>query len=247
MPNLALSSTLKWSAGALGVAAAAYGAYAGQAWLRYGHPAAPRGDETDALLDRFIPHYDVVERHRIAVAAPAAIAFETACHQDLNALPVVRAIFAARQLLLGGTPEEEAGRPSGLLELTESLGWGVLAREPEREIVVGAVTRPWEANVVFRPLPPQDFAAFNEPGYVKIVWTIRADDIGAAGCTLRTETRAVATDVFARARFRRYWAKFSAGIVLIRWMSLAQAKRDAERWAGRSSPPPRERRLATSR
>ena len=31
-----------------------------------------------------------------------------------------------------------------------------------------------QANVVFRSLLPDEFAAFHEPGYVKIAWTLRA-------------------------------------------------------------------------
>ena len=201
-----------------------------QAWLRYGHPAPPRRGEADDLLDRFVPHCDVVERHHLTIAAPAPLAFDIACHQDLMALPIVRAIFTARQLVLGGALQDEP-QPRGLVELTESLGWGVLAFERDREIVMGAVTRPWEANVLFCPVPPDDFASFAEPDYVKIAWTIRVDDIDTDRCILRTETRAVATDAASRAKFRRYWTKFSAGIVLIRWMSIMQTRCEAERQA----------------
>jgi hypothetical protein len=96
---------------------------------------------------------------------------------------------------------------------------------------MGAVTQPWHSNVVFRPLPPDDFAAFNEPGYVKIVWTLRADPAGANTSIFRTETRAVATDAAARTRFRLYWSCLSPGIILIRWASLRPLKREAERRA----------------
>ena len=119
------------------------------------------------------------------------------------------------EILLGSEPDT-AARPRGLLALTKSLGWGVLAEVPGRKIVMGAVTQPWHANVVFRSLPPSEFAAFNEPDYVKIVWTLRADPVGADGSIFRTETRAVATDATARAKFRRYWSCLSPGIILIR-------------------------------
>jgi hypothetical protein len=46
-----------------------------------------------------------------------------------------------------------------------SIGWGVLADVSGREVIVGAVTKPWQANVAFRALPPDRFAAFDEPGY----------------------------------------------------------------------------------
>jgi hypothetical protein len=118
--------------------------------------------------------------------------------------------------------------PRALLALVQSLGWGVLADVPGREVVVGAVTKLWEADVTFRALPPDEFVAFRDPGFVKIVWTLRADPIGVTESMFRTETRAIATDGIARARFRRYWAFFSPGIGLIRWLSLGPLKRDAE-------------------
>jgi hypothetical protein len=100
---------------------------------------------------------------------------------------------------------------------------------------MGAVTRPWEANVTFRALPPEQFAAFNEPGYVKIAWTIRADPITALESVFRTETRAVATDTDARIRFRRYWSFLSPGIIVIRWALLGPVRTEAERRARENS------------
>jgi hypothetical protein len=96
---------------------------------------------------------------------------------------------------------------------------------------MGAVTKPWEANVRFHSLPPDQFLAFGEPGYVKIVWTIRADPIGETDSIFRTETRAIATDRTSRARFRRYWAFLSPGIIVIRWAVLGLVKNEAERRA----------------
>lgn len=115
----------------------------------------------------------------------------------------------------------------------KALGWGVLAEIPGREIVFGVATRPWEANVVFRALPAGEFAAFNEPGYVKIVWTLRADPIGPAQSVFHTETRATTTDPAARRKFRRYWAPFLPGIILIRKILLRLLKAEAERRAGK--------------
>jgi hypothetical protein len=143
---------------------------------------------------------------------------------------VVRAIFKAREIALGAVPDDRA-RPRGLVAEMQALGWGVLAEEPGREVVIGAVTRPWEANPVFRALPPDEFGAFNEQGFVKIAWTLRADPVDSGSSILRIETRAVATDPVARKRFRRYWTFVSPGVALIRWLSLPLVKRDAERRA----------------
>jgi hypothetical protein len=230
LTTMRVRTALKWTAGVLGAVAGTYAGYVGVTWLRYGHPAPASPDDADALLDRFMPVYDVAEHHHIHVAAPPDITFTAACEQDLMALPLARAIFRAREVVLGSEPDTVA-RPRGLLALTKSIGWGVLAEVPGREIVMGAVTQPWYANVVFHPLPPNEFIAFDEPCQVKIVWTLRADSVGKNASVFRTETRAVATDAAARARFRRYWSLLSPGIILIRWASLGPLKREAERRA----------------
>jgi hypothetical protein len=223
-----MRDALTWTAGAFGVAAGAYAVYVGTTWLRYGQPSPASADDIDALLDRFMPVYEVAERHHIHVAAPAEITFAAACEQDLMALPVARAIFKAREVVLGSEPDTTTP-PHGLVAMTKSIGWGVLAEVPGREVVMGAVTQPWEANVVFHPLLPNEFVLFNESDHVKIVWTLRADAIGANASIFRTETRAAATDPTARAKFRRYWSFLSPGIILIRWASLGPLKREAER------------------
>src|SRR5690242_19436600 len=167
----------KWPAAALAVVAGTYAAYVGATWFRYGHPPSSDADHADPLLDRFLPDYEVVERHHILVATPADVTFTAACEQDLLASPAVRAIIKTRELVLGAEPDA-ASRPRGLVALTKSPGWGVLAEVPGREIVMGAVTQPWKANVMFRALPPDQFAAFQEPDYVKIVWNLRAEPTG---------------------------------------------------------------------
>jgi hypothetical protein len=214
-------------AAALGVAAASYAAYAGTAWLRYGHPQPSAPGDDDELLDRFMPTYDVVERHHLHVAAPADVTYAASLELDLQESPVVRAIFKARELALGA--EAQATPGGGLLALTKALGWRVLVEIPGREIVVGAVTQAWMANPVFRGLPPEQFATFADPDYVKIIWNLRADPVDAARSIARTETRATATDARARAAFRRYWACVSPGIWVIREIGLHLIKKDAER------------------
>ena len=143
---------------------------------------------------------------------------------------LVRAIVRTRELVLGASGDDRP-QPRGLLEAMKSLGWGVLAEVPGRELVVGAVTTPWEANVTFRALPPDEFARYREPGVVKIVWTLRAKPLGDNASLFLTETRAIATDPVARTRFRKYWTFVSPGVSIIRWLSLRPVKRDAERRA----------------
>jgi hypothetical protein len=221
---------IRLAAAAASLAAAGYAFSAAVNWRRYGRPARPSAEESDRLLDDFIPEYEIVERHRIAVAAPAATTLATARDQDLLAHPVIRAVFRMRELVMQGTAEQQE-RPRALLPQVLSLGWGILADVPGREVVVGAVTQPWKSDVVFHALPPGRFRAFGEPGFVKIAWSLRADPTGPQSSVFRTETRAVATDASARMKFRRYWSLVSPGVGLIRRMSLGPLKCEAERRA----------------
>lgn len=211
-----------------GLAAGVYAAYAGTTWLRYGHVRRAADGDRDPLLDSFMPTYEVVERHHIRVAAPADVTFAAACDVDFQQSAVIRAVFKGRELMLGGAPDA-AERPRGLIDLTKSLGWGVLAEIPDHEVVMGAVTQPWQANVVFRPVPPDSFAAFNDPDYVKIAWTLRADALGAHQSMARSETRVMTTDPQARRKFRRYWSLVSPGIVMIRRVAMPLVRAEAER------------------
>ena len=136
-----LPLTIRAVAAAAGFGLCAYGVLAAAAWIRYGRCGASKADEPDELLDRFMPAYDVVERHQIEVAAPAATALEAAKEQDLRDSLVVRAIFKTREAVLRASPSQ-GEQPRGLLAQVQSLGWGVLADVPGREIVMGAVTKP---------------------------------------------------------------------------------------------------------
>lgn len=215
-------------AAGVGLAAGAYAAYVAVAWRRYGHVTATTSGTADDLLDQFMPVYDVVERHHIRVAAPAHVTMAAAREMDITHGPIVRAIFKGRELLLRSAPDVRP-RPRQFVPEMLALGWGVLAEVRDREIVMGGVTKPWQANPVFRAIPPCDFAAFQEPELVKIVWTLRADPLNDGESIFRTETRAIATDAGARAKFRRYWAFLSPGIILIRWLTLPGLRAEAER------------------
>ena len=222
---------VRWLATGIRFAATGYAAYADVTWLRYGYvKRTANGLDADPQLDRFIPVYEVVERRHAQIAAPAELALSTTCDMDLQQSAIIRAISNRRALTLRSKPAKKALSRTLLVQM-KALGWGVLADLPDREIVFGVATRPWESDVVFRALSSEEFAAFNEPGHVKIVWTLRADPVGPAKSVFHTETRVATTDPTARRKFRRYWAFFSPGIILIRRILLRLLKAEAERRA----------------
>jgi hypothetical protein len=225
-------------AGGAAVALLAATGYGAATWYRYGR--APRRATGDELLDRFMPMFDVREHHEAKVHAPTAVTYAAARELDFRRSKLVDGIFRARQLLMGAR-SAPASTGGSFLDEVQALGWRVLAEESGRELVMGAVTQPWQADVVFRGVPSEDFAAFEEPGYVKIAWTLGVAPRSDGTSVFRTETRAVATDRAARSRFRRYWTLVSPGIVLIRREMLRLVKREAERRA-HTRDEPRTRR-----
>jgi hypothetical protein len=224
-----MRNSARWLAAGAGFATASYATYVAVTWYRYGHVVQPtRPEDRDTLLDGVMPACEVAERHHVGVAAPALTTFRAACNLNLQQSGLVRAMFQIREWILGGKAEKRVF-PTGLAAQAHAWGWGVLAEEPGREIIFGAVTQPWVGNPVFRALPPDEFRAFREPGYVKIAWTLRADPVNTTESVFYTETRAVTTDATSRAKFRRYWAFLSPGILLIRRISLGPLKAEAER------------------
>ena len=180
-----------------------------------------------ALLDPFIPNPDVRERHQVLIHAPAALVFEIAYTFDLQSIAIVRGIFWLRAKLLGA--ETAAWHTQGFIADMLALGWERLAEEPDRYFIAGAACQPWKAEVTFSPIPPGEFATFTEPDRVKIAWTLEAEALTPTATRFATETRVVATDASARAKFGRYWRKFAIGIVIIRRLLLSTVRQKAER------------------
>jgi hypothetical protein len=232
---------LKTVAGGLALITIPYAAYVASTWYHYGRTPTPSSrpeSRESSLVERFMPTYEVAERHEIEVDAPAEYTFAAARDVDVNRSPLVRAIFALRTLPSRWRGEPPSRSPTSLLAETLALGWRILAETPNREVAVGAVTQPWRAEVEFRGVDPDAFAGFAEPGYAKIVWTLEAEPLGPAASRFRTETRVSTTDPRSRSLFRRYWATLSPGILLIRRESLKLVQADAERRFHASTPEP---------
>ena len=222
-----IKNAAKTVAATAAVAAAGYAALVVFNRAKYGTVKGFAERGKDPLLDRFIPDPEVAEHHQIDINAPADIVMAAAKEMEFLESPVIRAIFKMRELALGGEPDNR-DHPTALVDQMQSIGWVVLAERPGREIVFGSVTQPWQATPVFRSIPAGEYLAFAEPGYVKIMWTLRADPIDDARSTFRTDTRVCTTDAAARRRFRNYWSFVAPGVEVIRMAMLRPLKRIAE-------------------
>jgi hypothetical protein len=173
-----------------------------------------------ALIDRFLPEYDVVERHRVFVRADAARAFAAVRDTDISKSWIVAGLLLARGL-----------RPRAMtLQTLGDSAFTVLGEEADAQIVLGRVGRFWEPSTPRRAVAAADFAAFDEPGWGKAAWDFRAQPRGG-GVLLTTETRVRCTDASSRLKFRAYWLLIRPFSGLIRRRALALIKRAAERAA----------------
>lgn len=189
------------------------------------------------LLDRYLPAFDVRDCHEGVVAAGRERAYAALRGLDLERSRPVRALFFLRTLperLRGGG--RRGARARAFIDSALEQGWRILEEEPGRQLVMGAVTRPWEPVVRFRGLSGAEFAAFAEPGFARIAWSIAAAEAGPGRTRLAIETRVQTTDPASRRKFHRYWLVFGVGIRLIRVFGLAEVRRALRKAGGPPFP-----------
>jgi len=160
-------------------------------------------------LDSVIASPRLVEIDRVDLSAPAGQVWRRVRHAALAQSPVTRALFALRTLI---DRADAAARPPGGVRLDDLIssprqpGFQILVDEPPREVVAGAIGQVWRLRIPFVHVEgPAAFAAFAEPGYVKMAWAIRVSPLGDRCSHLELEVRVGATDDAAWRRFRRYF------------------------------------------
>jgi hypothetical protein len=120
-------------------------------------------------------------------------------------------------------------------------GFGVLREEPPGLLVLGTMGQPWRLRgaELRAPAGPAEFAAFDEPGFVRVAMSFEL----SGRTRLATETRVSPTDARAAKAFGRYWAFVRPGSDLIRLDVLRAIRRRAER--GQLPPRPGRGRRRT--
>jgi deazaflavin-dependent oxidoreductase (nitroreductase family) len=107
------------------------------------------------------------------------------------------------------------------------INWTLLAEEPDVELVLGQIACPWEPSARSGPpVAPDVFASFDQPGFAKIVLSLRVRPHGAGGTLLTVETRVALTDRESLRRFRRYWMLIGPFSGLIRRIALRMLAAD---------------------
>lgn len=186
---------------------------------------------TPALIDDFMPRWDVTERHRIIVHAPPADVYEAVLRVDLSRSRPIAVLAGLRELpakVLGRQPANPGASIGGTIDGFLAAGFVRLAETANEELVLGLTGRFWTPTGAMLRVAAEDFTAFNRPGYAQAVWNIAVTPTRKGATRLTTETRVRCTDRRSLLIFRAYWLVVRPFSGWIRKEMLRLIKEDAE-------------------
>ncbi len=179
-------------------------------------------------LDQVLPTPRKLELSSVELALRPEEAWQLVRHEDLARSSLVKALFALRTLpsRLTGTVEKVELRLDAIASSPEHPGFRILIDET-REVVVGAIGKVWQLDIPFVHVDgPAEYAAFDEPGWVKVAWALRVLPFGERDSRVEIEVRVDATDEASWKRFERYWLVIGPGSHLIRRTLFAALARE---------------------
>jgi hypothetical protein len=187
------------------------------------------------LLERTLPTFAETIVRQAVVHAPPEKTF--AAIQRTNLMdPAVRLLFGLRELptriaaRFRSEPTPPRTRSVTFADLVgPGSGMTVVGLDPGHEMVVGSIGRFWQRDYGARPITPEEFVPFHDPGYAKLAMDFTVVPLGADWSLLRYEARTEPTDDEARRRFRRYWRLIRPGVGLVMGRALARIRAEAER------------------
>lgn len=202
------------------------------------------------LIESFAPDPDAAESHKIEIAASCETVYRTLWTTDLGSSPVVKGLLALRSMpkfVLGlgrlcanqkitlqtlkfvlGLGRRRASQKITLQALIDA-GFGRLAEDPGREIVLGVVGRFWQPAGAILPYNQENFLGPVPPGLARGVWNFKVEEANTGRTVLSTETRVVCGDESSKLKFRIYWLVVRPFSGLIRLIMLREVRRASER------------------
>ncbi len=185
------------------------------------------------LLNKFMPVYQFNETHRMVIQASPERIFKSLYELTPTDIWLFQVLFGIRLLpahLIGQGETLFADTQPVLTQMLKA-GFIVLAKETNREIVLGAIGQFWKplgsespkiANV-------SEFLAFDHPDYAKAMMNFYVEQPSEeSDVKVSTETRIYVPYPTTRKKFAAYWRLIYPGSALIRIMWLEALKRRAE-------------------
>lgn len=177
-----------------------------------------------SLIDSLLPRYQFVERHRVAVVAPAERVWRALNDVEVKGSGLVRLAVAIRMAPTRG--RLDAPPPTVFTLQPGKTMFPRLAENPPHELVLGMAGRFWKPKG--GRVETADFATFAAPGVAKLAFGFRLEPEGE-GTLLSTETRVFCPDLASRLPFTAYWIVIRPISGLLRRQILATVKAVAEK------------------
>jgi len=164
------------------------------------------------LIDEYLPLFHFSETHETEVNAPVNVVYSSVLACDLGRSAIVRFLFRLRHL-----PKCEVS-----IEGLQQIGFRLLARREDREIVFGLIGIFWTLSAEILPFRPEEFVSFDAKGYAKAAGNLLAVPITSDRTRLITETRVQCTSSMSRVRFALYWTLIRpfSGLIRREWLRL---------------------------
>ncbi len=199
---------------------------------------------TGMLIDRYLPRFDVTLIEHTVIDADVATTWAALADFDLMTIstPLLQAAMFVRDIptrvaAWSGRPRPSAAEPPELKLGGDGPGldgWLALGRTAEHEVAFGAVGRFWQPDIEWydvSEMTPEQFAAFDEPGWGRIAANFSFRPYGESRTLASYEARTATADVDSARRFARYWLLVRPFVGHIMRAALAGLQRDAERRA----------------
>jgi hypothetical protein len=182
-------------------------------------------------LDELLPRWDARERHRRVLSAPPDAVWSALWRADLAGGWAVRILMGLRALpaLLADPESVRRAPPVIRLEDVIAFGFGRLAEDPGREVVLGIEGRFWRLTGNLEPFERERFEAPIAAGRARAAWNFSVAPGTDGGTRLTTETRVLCGDAASRRKFRLYWFFVRPGSGWIRRRMLAAVARECGR------------------
>lgn len=179
------------------------------------------------LIESFVPNPDAIETHRIEIDAAPSDVYRALWTTDLGSSSIVRGLMTLRslpKLLFGARTGRSAPRVVRLQTMIDG-GFGKLAEEEGREIVLGVSGRFWRPVDNLLPFREADFHGPVRAGTARAVWNFHVAGTSTGRTMLSTQTRVVCGDAASRLKFRAYWLfvrPFSGWIRIVMLRAVAR-------------------------
>ena len=178
------------------------------------------------LIDSFAPNPDAVEIHSLLINASPDAVYRALWTADLGRSLVIKFLLGLRSVPELVTHPLKSWRRDRKLTIQTLMdaGFGKLAEEVGREIVLGVNGKFWQPIGNLSPFNRADFDRAVPAGCARAVWNFKVQAT-PGGTLLSTETRVTCGDETSRRKLRLYWLLVRPFSGLIRRIMLESVRK----------------------